>query len=88
MREVEGVDVKKLERFPFSGIRVLGGAHIGMGVACMFLGAVDIVMHVMIGESKVLTGGDDDETAKLQALQKTAKQLAISSTGLWCGLWV
>lgn len=82
MREVEGVDVKKLEHFPFSGVKVLGGVQMGLGIACMFLGMVDLVIFVMIGESTVLA----DKT--LLEIQKTAKQLTIASTGLWCGLWV
>ena len=82
MREVEGVDVKKLEHFPFSGVKVLGGVQMGLGIACMFLGMVDLVIFVMIGESTVLAD------KKLLEIQKTAKQLTIASTGLWCGLWV
>ena len=82
MREVEGVDVQKLEKFPFSGVKVLGGVQIGLGIACMFLGLVDLIMFIIIGESTVLT----DE--KLLEIHKTAKTLTISSTGLWCGLWV
>lgn len=82
MREIEGVDVKKLEHFPFSGVKVLGGVQIGLGIACMFLGMVDLVIFVMIGESTVLAD------KKLLEIQKTAKQLTIASTGLWCGLWV
>ncbi|CAC5357513.1 unnamed protein product [Mytilus coruscus] len=81
MREVEGVEVKKLENFPFSAMKVLGGIQIGLGVACMFLGIVDLIMFVIIGESELLTA-----QVALEA-NKTAKQLTISSTGLWCGLW-
>lgn len=82
MREVEGVEVKKLENFPFSAMKVLGGIQIGLGIACMFLGIVDLIMFVIIGESELLT-----VQVALEA-NKTAKQLTISSTGLWCGLWV
>ncbi|CAG2219921.1 unnamed protein product [Mytilus edulis] len=81
MREVEGVEVKKLENFPFSAMKVLGGIQIGLGIACMFLGIVDLIMFVIIGESELLT-----VQVALEA-NKTAKQLTISSTGLWCGLW-
>ena len=82
MREVEGVDVKKLEHFPFSGVKVLGGVQMGLGIACMFLGMGGPCNIRHDWKSTVLAD------KKLLEIQKTAKQLTIASTGLWCGLWV
>jgi hypothetical protein len=35
LTEVEGVDMNTFRGFPFSGIKVIGGIHVGMGVTCM-----------------------------------------------------
>ncbi|XP_076092283.1 uncharacterized protein LOC143063788 [Mytilus galloprovincialis] len=79
--QFEGFDVDSLEKFPFSGIKVIGAIHVGLGVTCMILGVVNIVTYVVMDESPTYTDKD------LNDKQELAMQITVSSTPMWCGIW-
>ena len=80
--EVEGVDINTFRGFPFSGIKVIGGIHVGLGVTCICIGLVNVVTYVIVNESPSFV--DDD----LKKKQKLTTHLATSATPIWCGIWV
>ncbi|VDI69850.1 Hypothetical predicted protein [Mytilus galloprovincialis] len=79
--QFEGFDIDSLKKFPFSGIKVIGAIHVGLGVTCMILGVVNIVTYVVMDESPTYTDKD------LNDKQELAMQITVSSTPMWCGIW-
>jgi hypothetical protein len=82
LTEVEGVDMNTFRGFPFSGIKVIGGIHVGMGVTCICIGLVNMVTYVFLNESPTFI--DDN----LKEKHKWATLSATSATPIWCGVWV
>lgn len=82
LKEIEGFDMKETNGFPFSGLKTIGWIHISIGVICGILGIINILTFVVLFDAKTFSD------AKLHEYQELAFSLAISSTGIWCGIWV
>ncbi|CAC5395959.1 unnamed protein product [Mytilus coruscus] len=79
--QFEGFEIDSLEKFPFSGIKVIGAIHVGLSVTCMILGVINVVTFVVMDESPTFTD------KALKEKQELAMQITISSTPMWCGIW-
>ena len=69
--EIDGVDTSKMEKFPYSSLKLLGGIQIGVGTLVIVLGIVDLFLFLYVSP--------DYGDASLSAL-------TIASVPVWCGL--
>ena len=78
------MDKNKLDYFPYSGLRVLGGLQIGIGLITIALGTFDVglVMAVRESERKTMTSRNDVTTFD------AVVTMSITGTPIWCGIWV
>ena len=70
---IDGVDSSKINNFPYSSLKLLGGLQIGVGGACIILGIIDLFLFLYVSP--------DYKSSTLTAL-------TIASVPIWCGLWV
>ena len=70
---IHGMDTSKLNSFPYSSLKLLGGLQIGVGGACILLGIIDLFLFLYVAP--------DYGSSTLTAL-------TIASLPIWCGLWV
>ena len=70
---IEGLDTSKLQNFPYSSLKLLGGLQMGIGGACIVLGIIDLFLFLYVSP--------DYGSSTLTAL-------TIASVPIWCGLWV
>ena len=70
---IDGMDTSKLNRFPYSSLKLLGGLQVGVGGLCILLGIIDLFLFLYVAP--------DYGSSTLTAL-------TIASLPIWCGLWV
>lgn len=85
--EIEGVDVNNVKDFPYSGIKVVGGVQMGLGLICIVLGLTDDVL-IIFQDDDVASSVGATPPPKLQEVLDMLRTLTLASAPIWCGLWV
>ncbi|XP_046555866.1 uncharacterized protein LOC124265118 [Haliotis rubra] len=82
--EVQGIERKQADKFPYSGIRVLGAVQTGIGVSCALLGGLDLALTLTSRDAERQTAS---AVAASLTVYETLVALTIAACPLWCGMW-
>ncbi|XP_071095534.1 uncharacterized protein [Haliotis cracherodii] len=82
--EVQGIERKQADQFPYSGIRVLGAVQTGIGVSCALLGGLDLALTLTTRDAERQTAS---AVASSLMVYDTLVTLTVAACPLWCGMW-